>query len=984
MSIGGVRDRPQPLRIELLGAFRIHIGARPVPDTAWRLRKAQNLVKLLALAPDHRLHREQALETLWPDHDPAAAANNLHRALHAIRRTLEPALAPAAPSTYLRLRGDTLALAPHPAPWIDTAAFQTAGEIARRWGDPALYEEALALYTGDLLPEDPYEDWAAGRREQLRGLYVELLGEVAGLYDAAGAYAEAIGALERVVAREPGHEEAHAGLMRLYALLGQRYQALRQYQALRAALRRELDVAPGRESERLYCDILAGRFPDGRRDTPTPALDRGETGAPRVTAGAAGIVQDRPERALGLEQGTPRVVEAAEAVDSAARAGMSAAPISSPALFIGRERELGTVTALLTDARLLTLTGAGGCGKTRLALEAAARVRDAYPDGVRVVELASLADPALVPQAVAVALGVREEPGRPLPDTLIDALRPTQMLVTLDNCEHLAAACARLAATLLAGCPGLRILVTSRQPVGVAGETVWRVPSLAVPDPERLPPFDELAGYDAVRLFVERARAARPDFALTPGNALEVVRVCLRLDGIPLAIELAAVWIRVLAVESLLARLDDVFDLLVTGEAAALPRHHALRATMDWSYGLLDERERLLWRRLAVFAGGWTLEAAEDICAGRNEGLDEGAGLARRAVLHALARLVDASVVVVEARDDGVRYRLLETVRQYGAEKAREAGEDVALRRRHAAWYLALAERAEPELAGPEQGSWLDRLEREHDNLRAALDQAVRAGEWETGVRLAGSLATFWLTRGYIGEGRRRLTEALSGGARGATPSATVTAATRAKALMGVGMLTIEQGDYAEAAALLDEAMTLRQGMGDERGLAESLKALGNVAHYQGNEARAVSLWERSLALRRALGDATGVAEVLHNIGVVAYYEGDYARAIRLLEESLGIRRGLRDQGGIAYCLINLGNVAFLQGGYRRAVSYYRESLALRWDLGAKMGIVACLQGLVTATALGGQPERAAWLLGVEEAPRARYTCTGDGSRPVR
>ncbi len=945
-------DDVAPLCIALLGAFRVQVGTRLVAEPAWGPRKARSLVKLLALAPGHRLHRDQALETLWPALKPDAARNNLHRATHAIRRALEPDLARAASSRYLLLQGSTLALSPFGAPWVDVEAFEAARDRARHRQDPTAYEEALALYGGDLLPDDPYEDWTHGRREALRALFLDLLVELGALYEARGEYAAAVGALERVVAREPAHEAAHAGLMRLHALLGQHYHALRHYQALRDALRRDLDVAPDPETQRLYADILAGRLPSLRPPMPYHAPADAMSTSPRLQPAA-------PEAGRGLEKSW-----------AGGEQGLDLVPADPAARFVGRERELTETLALLRSARLLTLVGAGGCGKTRLALAAMDRASAGYRDGARTVELAAVADARLVPRALATVLGVREDPGQPLIDAIVAALRPMDLLVVLDNCEHLVDACADLARLLLESCPGLRILATSRRPLQVDGETVWRVPSMAVPDPERLPPLDDLRRYDAMALFVARARLARSTFALTPENALEVVRVCHGLDGIPLAIELAAAWVRVLPVRELAARLDDAVMLLTTNDRALPPRHRTLRATLDWSHDLLDATDRVLLRRLGVFAGGWTLRAAEDVCAGED--------LEPRAVLHALRRLVDASLVLVDEqeRDDGMRYRLLETVRHYAAEKRRAAGEDDILRRRHAAWSLELAERAEPELTGPRQAARLAQLDREADNLRAALGWAVRA-EPALALRLTGALWPFWRIRDYYDEGRRWLGEALA--AAGAEGGPRIQSA-RARALTGMGMLAIEQEDYEEAIAFLARAVALYEDLGDERGLAGAIKALGNAACYQGDYAHATVLWERGLALQRHAGDDVGVAELLHNLGVVAYYQDAYGRAARLLGESLVMRRELEDDGGAAYCLINLGNVARLQGDHRRAVSLYRESLALRWALGMKGGVASCLRGLAQAAALAGQAARAAWLDGVVDALRDEL---GAGPPPI-
>ncbi len=978
MSMERVQEEPRTLRVELLGRFRVYAGPRAIADDAWRLRKAQSLVKLLALAPSQRLHREQALDALWPDLEPVAAMNNLHRTLHAIRRTLDPDLAATTPSPYVRLHNETLALSPHDTPWIDVTAFTEAAGAARQGRDPAVFEAALALYSGDLLPDDPYEEWVIGRREQLRGLYLDVLMELARLRQAREEYDAAIGALEQVVAHEPAHEEGRLGIMRLRAQLGQRYQALRQYQQLRDALRRDLDVAPGHASQRLYQDILSSRFPDGQRPTPVSGPTYRERSLARLDSPVA----------------------------------IAAEPAGPPAGFIGRERELATVASRLAEARLLTLTGAGGCGKTRLALETAARIRADYADGASMVELAALADPGLVTQAVAAVLGVREEPVRPLDETLAGALRSKQMLVVLDNCEQVRDACARLVAALLQACPYLRILVTSRRPLGVAGEAVWRVPSLTTPDLQRLPALNDLMEYDAVRLFIERARAIRPGFTLTERNALDVARACHRLDGIPLAIELTAVWVRALTIEDLAARLDDMVDLLVTDDGATPPRQRTLRATMDWSYDLLDAPERTLLRRLAVFRGGWTLEAAEAVCTDQRDG----EGLGQKAVLHALRRLVDASLVIAEEQEvdegagvsGGMRYRLLEPVRQYAYDKLRDASEDAPVRKRHAKWYMELTEQAEPELTGPRQARWMDRLEREHDNLRVALRGALESGKAEVGLRLAGALWRFWYQHGHLDEGRRWLDDAVElahGDDRAATAGA------RAKVLNGAGVLASDQGDFARATALQEESLALRRELGDMHGTAASLNNLGVLARYQGQLERAEAIFQESLTLRREIGDIWGVAGslsnlssvvaeqgelpraiilqeeslvlrrelgdkvtiglALTNLGVLARYQGQYEQAAAFLEEGLALRSELGDKWGAANALANLGNVAVDQDDDARAVAAYRQSLTLCRDIGDKRTIPYCLEGLAAVACARGHAERAARLCGAADALRS-------------
>jgi predicted ATPase/class 3 adenylate cyclase len=604
--------------------------------------------------------------------------------------------------------------------------------------------------------------------------------------------------------------------------------------------------------------------------------------------------------------------------------------------FIGREKELAEVKRLLETTRLLTLTGAGGVGKTRLALHAAAEALPRFTEGVWLAELAALADPALVPQAVATAVGIREEPGRSLLATLSEALRPKHLLLVLDNCEHLVEACARLADSLLRTCPQLQVLATSREPLGIAGEAPWRVPSLGLLDAQDgrpLPPTPQVAQVEAVRLFVERAVSAQPGFALTDQNARAVAQICQRLDGIPLALELAAARVRVVPVEQLLGRLSDRFRLLTGGSRTALARHQTLRATVDWSYDLLSPDERRLFNRLSVFAGGFTLEAAEAVCSGEDVALE--------GVLELLTHLVDKSLVVVEGAPDGTaRYRLLDTLRQYGWQRLVDSRESEAIRRAHAGCYLALAEEAEPELTGAGQQAWLERLERDHDNLRVALVWAVEREEAETGLRLGGALGRFWMVRGYLSEGRQRLAAGLAlAGASGRT-------AVRARALDMAGWLASPQGDYPAARALLQESLAICQELGHKRGTAFALYGLGLAAWNQGDYGAARALYEESLAICQELGDKQGIAEALNGLGIVAWNQGDYPAARALAEESLAICRELGDKWGIAFALRGLGLVAWGQGDHAVARALLQESLAIYRQLGHKRGTAFALTGL--------------------------------------
>ena len=623
-------------------------------------------------------------------------------------------------------------------------------------------------------------------------------------------------------------------------------------------------------------------------------------------------------------------------------------PIQSTS-FIGREQAKAEVRRLLSPTRLLTLTGSGGAGKTRLALQVAAEALQLFPDGVWLVELAALSDPSLVPKAAASALRIAEQSGRPLSDTLADALQGKSLLLVLDNCEHLVGACAQLTDALLRSCPHVKILATSREALGVTAETTWRVPSLSLPDPHDLPSLDRAMEYEAVRLFVDRATATERQFAVTNANLSAVLQVCRRLDGIPLALELAASRVKVLAVEQIAARLNDRFSLLTGGSRTTLPRQQTLRAAMEWSYDLLSERELTLFRRLAVFAGGWALEAAEAVCSGN--------GIASPEVLDLLTELVNKSLVVVETRHGEARYRLLETVREYGRTRLGEAAEAEGMRRRHRDWFLALAERAEPELHGHDQVAWLKRLEEDHDNLRAALEWSKTEADGDAvGLRLAASLSDFWDIHGDVAEGRAWVDEMLSLH-KGALPTLRVKALTRA------AHLAHRQGDYGQVPELCAEALTLSQAHGDTAGNAETLHYLAHAAEGAGDHKRAAELLQEGVALHRAVGSTWYLARALNCLANTARTGEDYSKAAALYEESVGFfhRLGDKRQGGIL--LHNLGYAVLRQGDHPRSQRLFRESLKVAEEVGDRWMIPKCLGGLAAVSAQA-RPERAARLFG--------------------
>ena len=624
--------------------------------------------------------------------------------------------------------------------------------------------------------------------------------------------------------------------------------------------------------------------------------------------------------------------------------------------FVGRAREMAEARRLLGESRLLTLTGPGGSGKTRLALAVADDVLEDFEGGAWAVELASLSDADLVPQAVAGALSMREQPNRSLSATLADSLGSRRLLLVLDNCEHLVEGCAALADALLRACPNLRVLATSREPLGIVGETIWPVPPLTLPDTEDAPVIESLARYESVRLFIERAKAVDATFELTEQKAAAVAQLCNRLEGIPLAIELAAARVRVLSVAQIAERLEDPLRFLTASSRTSSPRHRTLRTTLQWSFDLLTGPERRLFGRLAAFVGGWTLGDAEVVCSGN--GIEEGE------VLDLLSSLVDKSLVLVSEAESTVRYGFLEPVRQFSLEKLEET-EKEAIRRKHAEHYLALAEVAEPQLKGARQAEWLGRLEREHGNLRAALSWSLEGGDAELGLRLAGALERFWWARGHLSEGRRWLE-------RGLDRSSASPAPARAKALNEAGWMALWQDDLERAVALLEEGLGQFKDLGDEPGIATSLTNLGHTVLHQNDNERLKALCDKAAALRRGFVDRRAIAELLVFLGMAALYEGDHARAVELLDESMASFRDLGDTQRAAICVTYLWMAALERGDQERAAALLGEDLRRlrRLEVKPQIQIYDSLMGVAVVAALSGRPVRAVRLRGAAEAVR--------------
>jgi predicted ATPase len=623
--------------------------------------------------------------------------------------------------------------------------------------------------------------------------------------------------------------------------------------------------------------------------------------------------------------------------------------------FIGREKEINEIKRLLKDSRLLTLAGAGGSGKTRLAIRVAREVQNMFSDGVWWIDLAVLVDPKFVPQAVAKVLRVLEVPDQTLSDTLTNALRSKQILLVFDCCEHLLDASAQLAEHLLKACPELKILATSREVLDIAGECIFHVPTMSSPDPDRVRLSDFLA-YDAVCLFVERATTLMPRFDLNDQNALAIGQLCHGLDGIPLAIELAAARVKALKVDQIAARLDDRFRLLTGGSRTALPRHQTLRATLDWSYDLLSDSERKMLQRLSIFTGGWSAGAAESVCA-----VGE---IQQEQVLDLLSQLVSKSLVMTERKiGEEARYRMLETIREYALEKLIEAGEEIAVRDRHLDFFMMLAEEAEPQLFKPDQVSWFNRVEAEHENLRAAVTWSLKRKVATPALRLVGALSWFWSTHGHYREALEFSSQILS------APMAKERTAARAKALSITGLVQWMLDRKADVRPLLEEALDIATEIGDRSIIAWSRVFLGTAMSTYEDYREGQSLIEEGLEECRALGSAglNAVGFALAFLGDDVTYQGDYQRAQELYEESVDLLREVRDLNFLAYALRRLGHTARHLGDLDKAANGCQESLSLNMMLGHQQAVAACVSGLACVALARGDALTAAQLFAAVE-----------------
>jgi predicted ATPase/DNA-binding SARP family transcriptional activator len=941
-----------PLAIRLLGPFEVRVGGAPLPPL--RSRKGQWLMALLVLRHGREVRRDWLAEALWPDSLGDEALASLRQSLSDLRRALGPEAKRLQSPTPRTLRLDLEGAE------VDVLAFDAAAA-----GDEAeALAHAVALYRGALL-EGCAELWVLAEREAREQAYLQALESLAAKATASGDHEAAVRYLRLGAAVDPLRQRLHRSLMQTLAASGQLPAAVEVYRSLRRQLDRERLEEPDAETTALYHRI---------RDRARRRRGRGSES--RKAEDDTVPTARSPFRRSPLALRTPRPLTA----------------------LVGRERELREVSHRLLTARLITLTGPGGMGKTRLAIEVLRESAEEFEDGVCFVDLAPAAEPARVIPAVAAAIGLpdADRSGSPAdPAALTDFMRSRQLLLVLDNCEHLIETCANLARALLSSCLSLRILATSRERLGLTGEVVYPVPPLRVPGPDAPADPETLDRCAATRLFLERAAEVRAGFVATAENATAVARICRRLDGIPLAIELAGALADVLTPEEIAARLDDRFRLLTSGDHTRPDRHQTLQAMIDGSHDRLDEAERVLFRRLAVFAGGWTLDAAEGVC-GDTDGSRGRGPLLPSEILSLLARLVARSLVLAEAHGGATRYRMLETIRAYAADRLREAGEEEALSTRHLDHCLHLAEQAEPELTGPEQTAWLARLDAERDNLRAALAWGVsRMTDAQRltpndqrptpALRLAGALGRYWQVRGLFREGREQLEWALAAGdgedrtrqaaggggldgyriseerAAGLSPA---DCAARAKALSWSGFLALYQGDHPAARVQCERSLALWRRLGDTKGIAGALGCLGIVTKDVGDSASAETLFHESLSLWRERQDPVGIAGTLGYLGILAANRGDFAAARGFYEESLARRRQSEDRWGIAASLNNLGMLALYEHDYAAARALLEESLAIRRQLQDRRctAITLNLLGL-TVCALGDLPGARAHLV---------------------
>jgi len=873
------------LEIQLLGDFQIRIGERVITDDAWKLRKAAGIVKLLALEPTLRLHREQILDILWSDLDPDAAANNFRYALYTARRILDAAGLPLREGDHLSL-GDTESI------WVDVHAFEAAADFARGGNDPAAWLAAADLYRGELLPSDRYEEWLDARRTALHASFVEVITRHATVSEEGGDSASAFDSWQRLIAVDPANEEAHAHLMLLHARAGRQREALAQFERLVDALSSELGAEPDTVTQQLAQAIAEGRI----SADPEPAA-----------------------RSMGRDNLPAQTTE-----------------------LIGRDQELDEIRGTLAESRLVTLTGPGGVGKTRLALAVAGAERANFEHGVFFIPLAPLDHPEQVESALVHALGLREAIGKPLTETLVEHLSGKSVLLALDNFEHIVSA-ASLVSFLLEACPRLRVLATSRVPLRLRGEHEYPLHSLTV---------------DAsTALFVERSRHVKPTFQPDADQMPLIGDICRQLDGLPLAIELAAARSKVLPPQALLERLEHPLKLL-TGGARDLPeRQRTLRNTIAWSYDLLDSLDQTVFRRLGIFSGGWTLDAAETVA-----GLDEDAG---DFVLDNITTLIDNALIQQTEQADGQpRFSMLATIHEFAREQLAASGEQDTLRDRHLEYFTRLATTTEAHLEGEDQALWLDRIEADVSNFNAALEWCRQGNRPEPGLEMIRSLRLYWFIRGHLAEGVRWATSITGMHGVEAFPDL------YADALNSAGFLARHHGDFARGYTFINRSLETSRQLGDPKRISDAQANLGYIVLQEERYEEAEKLYMASLAISRGIDNQQGIADALSHLALISLLQGNFHDARQLNEESLEIWQSLGDHEGVAWAHHRLGIVVLQQGDHATAREYFLTNLTISSQIGYLWGIAWAYEGFSQLAIIAGQPQLAVRLTSAADAIR--------------
>ena len=926
------------LEIQLLGRFEISLDAQRVDLPS---RPAQVLFAFLALNPGVAHRRERLAGLLWPDSNEANARRNLRQTLWVIRRALhpadsKPAVAASSQSTHQPLEhpnliaSDDLTITFNTPPNFTFDAALITQDVDRHVATDDLMR-MLNAYRGELLP-GVYDDWVILERERIHQQFERKINLLLDRLQVARNWDQTLHWGERWIALGGAPEPAFRALMSAHAALGDVSKAAEMYHRCVEAMQRELEVEPSQQTQLLFQQIRTGVQP--------ALLSEAHTHAASTSLRQHNL------------------------------------PVNLTS-FVGREQEMAEIIKRLSSTRLLTLTGTGGTGKTRLALQVAGQCLTLFPDGVWFIELATVTNPDLIPQTVAAVLDVREQPGYPLTRSLIDALRTRTLLLIMDNCEHIVDSCAAFAQALLRACANLKVLATSRETLDMAGESIFRVPPLALPDvrADQSASPDDLMRFASIKLFTNRATAVKPEFHLTPANASAVLHVCTQLEGIPLAIELAAARIRAMTIEQIAARLDDRFRLLTGGSRTAIPRQRTLRALIDWSWDLLSDPERILLRRLSIFIEGWSLEAAESICDLPSHAPGIAASTADQTILDTLTHLIEKSLVIVEEQGTTTRYSLLETIRQYALDKLLQSGEIETIRIRHLQYFHRLSDEAERELRAAGQIDWLARLETESGNLRAALTWAYSSQVAKFGLQLAGKLALFWYLRGYWNEGREWLRMMLDQHPLPNTaqepeeseeseesgyhaPDRELVVA-RIHALCGAGWLADEDGSVI---ALYSEALSLSRETGDAWHEAYALRGIASSENVSDPEQAVLNL-RRSRDLFRSLDDDWGTALAVYNLGWKLFDADDIGQAKIQWSEGLNLFRKSGDRWGIAVTQNALGYIARTDGDYPKAATLTHESLRLFRELGDKAGIAISLDRLANIALRRGDFVEAASLL---------------------